>query len=95
MAKFTFIWDGKTETPSELSTNYYQGPTSGYSRPPGSSQAWTGINLSYFFSDSALPTAGTLTSFSRVQNSGLWSWSSIELNTVIPKNSTFELLIGK
>ena len=93
MAKFTLIWDGKTQTPSDLSTNYYQGPTSGYHRSPGSSQEWTGINLSYLFSDSALPTAGTLTSFSRVQNSGLWSLSSIELNTVIPKNSTFDSLI--
>jgi hypothetical protein len=95
MAKITFIWDGKTGTPTEFSTDYYKGPTSGYFRASGSNEEWTGLNLTYFLTDSYLPTAGTLTSWSNVQKSGVWSMSITDLNLVIPKNSTYEILINE
>lgn len=95
MAKITFLWDGKTETPTESSSDYYKGPTSGYFRAPGSSEEWTGLNLTYYLSDSYLPTAGTLTSWSNVQKSGVWSMSITDLNLVIPNNSTYAILINE
>ena len=95
MANITFFWDGKTKTPAASTTDYYQGASSGYFRPSGYSEEWTGINLTYYFSDTALPTGGVLTSYKYVKESGLFSMSITGLNTVIPANSTYELLIGE
>ena len=93
MAIINFIWDGKTKTPAGSTTNYYQGASNGYFRPTGYSEEWTGSNLTYYFSDSVLPTSGTLNSYTHVREAGVFSWSITGLSTVIPANSTYELLI--
>jgi len=92
MANVTFLWDGKTETPGEVTSNFYQGTSSGYFRPLSSSTDWTGINLTYDRSSDILPKGGILTSLKNVQNSGVWSMTITGISIVIPANFTLETL---
>jgi hypothetical protein len=77
MATISFLWNG-IDQPSlpTATTNFHRGSTSGYHRPQGYNESWTGSSLTY---DALLrhpyPIGGTIQSWSFKQTNGDFAFS--------------------
>jgi hypothetical protein len=95
MANITFLWNGKSSTTAESSTDYSKGVTTGYFNAKSYKESWSGTNLQYEPNGSSnpYPISGTLDSWSWINKDGTYDFRVTNANFVLPNGATYNNII--